>query len=251
MRQATLDLLTEDSLTQHNFAKGLGLSAYYAFGASALFFFMLFQLSLKNWSGALYGLLFIFGLAFLAYMDLLLFRFLYPQEPAWHIPVGLMLINVMSLTGLYIARREIAAADWTGWLSWLGRTVWLLPIAAMLAVPILSADTTVNISYFLFLLMLGLQLVVSHAWARAVRHIFLARLIFGFVSISLALLLLYQLFGPHDHGFPVSVLVKIVYVLTALLTLGSITLELVIFRREHDAALQDRVEVARAGETAE
>ncbi len=241
VRQAAFDLLTEDSLAQYNFTKGLGLSAYYAFGASALFFFMLFQLSLKNWTGALYGLLFIFALAFLAYMDLLFFRFLYPQRPAWHIPSGIALINLMNLTGLYIVRKEIAAAGWSGWLSWLGRTVWLLPIAALLTTPIVPTEATVNFSYFLFLLMLGLQIAVSHAWARAVRHIFLARLIFGFVFISLALLLLYQLFGPHDLGFPVSMLIKIVYVLTALLTLGTITLELVIFRREHEAALQDRV----------
>lgn len=246
VRSAAFDLLTPQSLADHVQTKGMILAAFYVFAFALLLFFLAAHLSFGNRLGAAYGLLFVFGLASLAYQDFLFFRFLYPNRPQWHLPVGFLLLNAMILTGLLIARagmRIEPAKAWreNRWIRRIGDWSWLLPGVAICLLPFLIPEASALLAYTGFFLMAGLQVWLMNQFAQDNRNLHLAKWVFALVIAALLALLAWQSFGPAGSGFAVTTWLKLIYTLAASLTLTLITMDLVTFHRQHKQALHDRL----------
>ncbi|WP_372574906.1 sensor histidine kinase [Ruegeria jejuensis] len=78
-------------------------AAFYAFSLAAICVFLAFFAALRDSMSLLYALLFLTGLAFLAYMDGLLFRFLYPDTPRIQSALGFLLFLAISGFGYALA----------------------------------------------------------------------------------------------------------------------------------------------------
>ncbi|MCL6282245.1 sensor histidine kinase [Ruegeria sp. 2012CJ41-6] len=78
-------------------------AAFYAFALAAICVFLTFFAALRDGMSLLYALLFLTGLAFLAYMDGLLFRLLYPNTPQIQSALGFFLFLAISGFGFILA----------------------------------------------------------------------------------------------------------------------------------------------------
>ncbi len=87
-----------------------GLTAFYAASLAALAFFLAFYVALRDWISLLYAALFLAGLAFIAFMDGLLFRLLYPDRPELQSAVGFFLLYALSGAGFLLAGHGLASA---------------------------------------------------------------------------------------------------------------------------------------------
>ena len=101
-------LETPVELEASAFASGITHTAFYAFTISCLIFFFGFHLAMKNWIGMLYAVQFGLGLAFIAYVDGLWFRFFFPDRPELQSPTGFFLLFSLSGLGFVISGRSVA-----------------------------------------------------------------------------------------------------------------------------------------------
>ncbi|MFA3917691.1 sensor histidine kinase [Ruegeria hyattellae] len=101
----TLDFtLASEAFLAQSIARDVAVqAAFYAFALAAICVFLAFFAALRDGMSLLYALLFLTGLAFLAYMDGLLFRFLYPNIPQVQSALGFFLFLAISGFGFVLA----------------------------------------------------------------------------------------------------------------------------------------------------
>ncbi|MEL7529242.1 MAG: hypothetical protein AAFN16_25990, partial [Pseudomonadota bacterium] len=104
-------LETPSELEASAFASGISHTAFYAFCISSLVFFFGFHLAMKNGIGMLYAIQFTVGLALIAYIDGLWFRFFYPGRPDLQSAIGFFLLFALSGTGFLISGRSVKGVD--------------------------------------------------------------------------------------------------------------------------------------------
>lgn len=76
---------------------------FYAFALSSILVFVAMFGALRDWISLLYAIQFCVGLALLAYLDGLLFRFVFPNMPQIQSGVGFFLLYALAGTGLALA----------------------------------------------------------------------------------------------------------------------------------------------------
>jgi len=249
VRDLSIDLKTDSALAEDSFRSGLALAAFYAFSLSSLVFFFGFHVSLRNGVGASYAVLFTLGLAFLAYIDGIFFRFLYPERPDWHLPFGLLIVNALSVGGFLTAAVAFKSVSNRSRRARAALLLALLPVATFIAYFFVPADLVVNLSYLWVVSMLALQ-VFAIGWWKSFGHQHLfAQAVAALTLIAVLGMLVLYVFGLWTPAFSIPVLLKWVYGVTGVLTMAGLTLAIVALRREHRRALQDRVDtLARESE---
>jgi signal transduction histidine kinase len=238
-----LDLETPADHQARGFLDGMRLAGFYAFLASSILFFAVFSATMKSGVGLSYAALLTLGLCFIAYLDQLFFRFLYPDRPAWHLPAGLSLLYLTCAHGFATAALSVRGGRLARGL--LGLAV--LSLAGLGLVLVLSPEVMAPASYVLLALMLGSHVLAVARWdgmRGARRPVFRLVSVIAFVGLGLmiALALVRLGGGASATGWTI----KTIYAVLALGTMAGLSVGLVDLRREHAGALARELEAAQS-----
>lgn len=240
-------LETPSELEASAFASGITHTAFYAFCISSLVFFFGFHLAMKNGIGMLYAIQFAVGLALIAYIDGLWFRFFYPGRPDLQSAIGFFLLYALSGTGFLISGRSVRGEGGETRLS-LGLSGLSLLSVAGFAVSLYSPGPYAALfSYVLLVLMFVAMVVSSGVWRRTHGEIHLAGTLIAVLGIMLgAGLVALLVAGSRAEIIPVSTAVKGVFSVLLIATMTGLTAHIINLRRQHSKAVQAELSALEA-----
>lgn len=231
-------LETPPELEASAFLSGIFYTAFYAFCISCLVFFFGFHLAMKNWIGFFYAFLFTIALIFIGYVDGLLFRFLYPDDPQWHSATGFGLLFAISGIGFFAAGRSIVI-DGEETRQSLGISALSVLSAAGFLISIYSPGTYAALgAYVLLGLMLAVTFFASAVWKRRDGNVQIsAMLTAAFSGIAVVGVLLVMVFGWANDSVLIPDAAKAVFAALLLATMTSLTVHMINLRRMHTRAV--------------
>lgn len=238
-RAADFDILTESSLADDAFLSGMWLAIFYAFSISLLLFFFGFHASLRNIIGVGYAGLFALGLVFIAYLDGFPFRFLYPQYPTWNLPVGLMILNLLSACSFYVAGLAMKAKDEQHRFAKPVQVLAVLPVLTMFLIPVLSRDTLVGVTY-LWALLMYIPHILAASWWRKLggRKFIMSQFIAIGMVITMPILFVLFATGGATERYSIPLMIKLIFAVFGMFTMSGLTIEIVSLRRDNERATQ-------------
>lgn len=246
-----LSLETPADHQARTFTDGMTLAGFYAFLASCILFFAVFSATMRSDVGAAYAGLLALGLIFIAYIDILLFRFLYPTHPTWHLPVGLCLLSALCAAGFATAALSLIRFATKPRLRRAIQGLAVFSIIGIAMVFVLPPEVMAPASYILLVLMLGAHLLAGFQWdmvSGARRPVFRVVILVAFVGLGLLIALALARLGSVD--IPMSWAIKAIYAVIALGTMSGLSVGLIDLRREHATALQrEMVALQKEAET--
>jgi signal transduction histidine kinase len=240
-------LETPVELEASAFASGVTHTAFYAFTISCLVFFFGFHLAMKNWIGLLFALQFTIGLAFIAYIDGIWFRFLFPDNPDLQSPTGFFLLYALSGVGFIIAGRSLAKGGNETPLS-IGLTGLAGLSLAGFAFSLYSPGTYAALfGYGLIALMLLSTFVASTFWRKNEGAIHIAGMAVSALGTLLVIILLAMtLIGLRAEIVPVSTAVKGIFSYLLIATMTGLTAHIINLRRRHADAVRAEMKALEA-----
>ena len=222
----------------------IGLTAaFYGLSLACLLVFLALFAAFRDWLSVFYALLFLLGLAFVAVLDGLLFRWLYPNRPELQSAIGFGVLFALSGSGYALAAYGFFAA---------GRKIWLrvcLGGCVLCAAGLLAALAEPGP----FAAMLGNGLLIgsilaavfgTRAWELSQEALqrFSAALT---LAAAAAIVGAVVAFGVRGGVWSLDALttLKLVYALLLLATLVKSAAQVVALRRAHDQAQTARIAV--------
>ncbi|MEO0980407.1 MAG: ATP-binding protein [Pseudomonadota bacterium] len=241
-------LETPSELEASAFASGISHTAFYAFCISSLVFFFGFHLAMKNGIGMLYAIQFTVGLALIAYIDGLWFRFFYPGRPDLQSAIGFFLLFALSGTGFLISGRSVKGVDGGETRLSVGLSALsLLSVAGFLVSLYSPGPYSALFSYVLLVLMFVAMVVSSGVWRRTHGEIHLAGTLIAVLGIVLgAGLVALLVAGSRAEIIPVSTAVKGVFSVLLIATMTGLTAHIINLRRQHSKAVQAELSALEA-----
>ena len=232
-------LETPVELEASAFKNGIAYTAFYAFCISCLIFFFGFNLAMKNLIGGFYVLLFTLALGIIAYIDGILFRFVYPDEPGWHSVIGFGLLFAISAFGLLLAGRSIVVENKESRLSIILSALSILPIAGFL-VSLFSPGTYVAFSAYVFLLvMLIANFIAGSEWKKRGGKIQVGAQLISAVSIvTFGTVIGLMIVGWANNSILVPDAIKAVFAVLLLATMITLTAHIINLRLLHAKAVK-------------
>jgi two-component system, sensor histidine kinase LadS len=221
------------------FASGITHTAFYAFAISCLIFFFGFHLAMKNWIGLLYAAQFGVGLAFIAYIDGLWFRFFFPDNPELQSPVGFFLLFSLSAIGFVISGRSLTIDGRETRLSLVLTSLTILPVLGF-AISLYSPGTySALFAYLLLALMFVSVFVAGGKWRRSEGAVHISTLLISALgTLSVVALILVVVIGSRAEIIPVSTAVKGIFSILLVATMTGLTTHIINLRRKHSTAVQ-------------
>ncbi len=245
---ASADLMLETpvEMDAQSFFSGISLTAFYAFSLSCLLFFFGFSLSMRSSVGVGYSALLMLGLALVAYQDGLSFRFLYPNAPAAHVPVGIAILFALSAAGFWVAGHSVDATSDRHRLASGFRRAGLLFAVAIPLTLVVAAEIMAPVSYIAAVLMFGAHAVAVLNWRRVEGRFTTVMRALSWVCAAAAAALVVLLFagrlgGAVDPG----ILIKALYAVIGGWIIFGVTIALVDLRRQHAEATEGALTAAR------
>ncbi|WP_029064828.1 sensor histidine kinase [Labrenzia sp. DG1229] len=240
-------LETPAELEGSAFASGITHTAFYAFCISSLVFFFGFHLAMKNWIGMLYAIQFSIGLALIAYIDGIWFRFFYPDSPGLQSAVGFFLLFALSGIGFVICGRSVRTET--------GETRFSIALTSLSLVSIFGYSVsfyspgpyTALFSYVLLVVMFAAMFVASGIWRRNNGEIHVTSTLISIVGLLLGVVLVVLLVaGSRAEIIPVSTAVKGVFSVLLVATMTGLTAHIINLRRQHSKAVQAELSALEA-----
>lgn len=240
-------LETPSELEASAFASGITHTAFYAFCISSLVFFFGFHLAMKNGIGMLYAIQFTVGLALIAYIDGLWFRFFYPERPDLQSAIGFFLLFALSGTGFLISGRSVRGEDGETRLSVALSALSLLSVTGFVISLYSPGPYSALFSYVLLVLMFVAMVVSSGVWRRKQGEIHLAGTLIAVTGFVLgAGLVALLVAGSRAEIIPVSTAVKGVFSVLLVATMTGLTAHIINLRRQHSKAVQAELSALEA-----
>ncbi|MGS4989909.1 ATP-binding protein [Roseibium sp. RP-7] len=240
-------LETPVELEASAFASGITHTAFYAFTISCLIFFFGFHLAMKNWIGMLYAVQFGLGLAFIAYIDGLWFRFFFPDRPELQSPTGFFLLFSLSGLGFVISGRSVATAGRETRLS-IGLTALSALSIAGFGLSFFSPGTYVAFfGYVLLALMFISVFMAGRSWRRSegAAHVS-SELVSAFGTVLVVGLIALMVVGLETEILPVASTVKGIFSCLLVATMTGLTAHIVALRHKHANAVQAEIAALEA-----
>ncbi len=240
-------LETPVELEASAFASGITHTAFYAFTISCLIFFFGFHLAMKNWIGMLYAVQFGLGLAFIAYIDGLWFRFFFPDRPELQSPTGFFLLFSLSGLGFVISGRSVATAGRETRLS-IGLTALSALSIAGFGLSFFSPGTYVAFfGYLLLALMFISVFLAGRSWRRSegAAHVS-SELVSAFGTVLVVGLIALMVVGLETEILPVASTVKGIFSCLLIATMTGLTAHIVALRHKHANAVQAEIAALEA-----
>lgn len=240
-------LETPVELEASAFASGITHTAFYAFTISCLIFFFGFHLAMKNWIGMLYAVQFGLGLAFIAYIDGLWFRFFFPDRPELQSPTGFFLLFSLSGLGFVISGRSVATAGRETRLS-IGLTALSALSIAGFGLSFFSPGTYVAFfGYLLLALMFISVFLAGRSWRRSEGAADVSsELVSAFGTVLVVGLIALMVVGLETEILPVASTVKGIFSCLLIATMTGLTAHIVALRHKHANAVQAEIAALEA-----
>lgn len=242
-----MSLETPGEMEAAAFASGISQTAFYAFTLSCLVFFFGFHLAMKSWVGLLYTVQFGVGLTIIAYIDGLLFRFFFPDNPALQSPVGYFLLFALSGLGFLISgATAYSNKKGTG-------TVVLLSFPAVLSVlgfiaSLYSPGSYAAFAGYILLAVMLLSIFISGGdWGPKDQSTHMPTFLFSVMGVAATLALIIALVvGSKAELIAPSVAVKSIYSIMLIATMTGISANIIALRRRHAKAVRAEMEALAA-----
>lgn len=234
-------LETPTELEASAFNASIAYTAFYAFCLSCLVFFFGFHAAMKNWTGFFFAFLFAITLVLIAFIDGLLFRFLYPSHPQWHSIAGFGLMFAISGVGFAASGQSLVKnGEWNPRATWITAMA-LLSLAGFI-VSLFAPGTYVSLSaYVLIVLMAGAAFLASREWTRAEAQMkVFPLLVTGLSIIGVSGVLLFMAFGGSGRIL-VPDAIKAVFTVLLVSTMTSLTAHIIHIRRQHAKAVKSQL----------
>lgn len=236
-----LHLQTPSEIESSGLNAGIGVTAFYAFSIACLLFFVAFFVALKDWMSLLYATLYLIGLGLIAYIDGLLFRFLYPLRPDLQSAVGFFLVFALSGAGFLLAGHGLShyalrLAQWVRALALLSLAGFLMSLA--------SPGTYVAfLSYVLLGIMFAVVPVGTSAWRQSRGTTQTTALVLMVITTVAILVVVGALAtGWLQQIVPLPLAIKAIYAAALLATLTNFAAHILAIRREHAQAVAARID---------
>lgn len=240
-------LESEKSLRALLVADAAVSATFYAFSLAAILFFAVFSYAVRVWTGLMYAGLFLVGLLLAAQIDGLAFQFLWPGWPDWNGNAALMLLNLMSGVGFFVAARQRDLERPSPRFRRVAYGLAAFSLAINLLVPLIGPAPVVLVSYGLFIVMLAAQAAaLLPGLRRPSGGIGNAALVGVVLVAAVSATLIALLFS----GVPLPPLIaynfhRIFYLVISLATMATLVGYVVQLRRDHEGALEREVVAAR------
>lgn len=240
-------LETPAELEASAFASGITHTAFYAFCISSLVFFFGFHLAMKNWIGMLSSAQFGVGLALIAYVDGLWFRFFYPDNPDVQAPVGFFLLFALSGVGFVISGRSVRDKSGETRLSLALTSLSLLSVLGYAISFYSHGPYTALFGYVLLVMMFIAIFAASLLWRRNYGAIHVTGVLISGAGILFGLFLVGLLVvGSRAEIIPVSTAIKGVFSVLLIATMTGLTAHIINLRRQHSKAVQAELSALEA-----
>lgn len=219
-------------------------TAFYAFALSCLLIGVGFQFAMKSLIGSLYLAVLALFLGGLALSDLLVFRFVLPDNPGLHraaiygvffaISAAMSLLVSLSLRQPPVPRPRIAKI--------------LLGLAGLSGLGLLStlffeSELQIYASIAISTFALAANIFADHShWRREDNPNAGMRVLFTIIFVLAAALIGWGLFGWNSHWISVRTGLKLIYGLMLLAVMGFLTYNLIVLRLRHLSAVKSRMQ---------
>ncbi len=240
-----MQIHSPDHLAEASFRWGVSLTGFYSFALSCLVFFFGFQAAMRNALGVWNSLLFLVFLAVIGFVDGLLFRVLYPQNPEYGPSIGFGLLFALSGAGFIVAGVGMARKA-----PRMGRVVAglsLLSLAGFVLAVFVPGPMSAILSYGLIGVMLAANVMSAKVFAQdeiapPVGVVWLSGLaVLGAVAV---IALVVGGFGGRWLDAPMAM--RLVFSALLLATMTVLTANVMALRKRHLQAVEARVEALKA-----
>ncbi|MEP5155511.1 MFS domain-containing histidine kinase [Planktotalea sp.] len=248
MPSYTVDLFRPNALGDASFGWGVLMSAFYAFSLSCLLFGLGFQIAMKSWEGVGYVTMFLMFLALIAHSDGVLFRLLYPAKPVLHAPMAVgLLFGTATISFGIVARAYFAQQKTRRFARFVLAGLGLVTLALVSLTLWMPSPWLFFVACALVLASLSISAVFpSAAMSTEINpNIGLRTLIVLGIATFFVLLAWTTLGGAVAWLTPRAAL-KLAFLLMALSIMSYLTMNLIIMRRRHVAAIEERVDALEA-----
>ncbi|PUB18614.1 sensor histidine kinase [Yoonia sediminilitoris] len=211
-------------------------AAFYAFALASILVFVALFAALRDWMSLLYALMFFVGLGLLAFLDGLLFRFLYPNTPGIQSAVGFFLLFTLAGSGFLLAGQGFRAGNRVIWARWCAVLAGLCGFG--FAISLVSPGTYVAAAAYLLLALMCVAVLVATRITNATHASnFAVGRLFSFLALTGLMLLLVPLLVPALPQIVGSLsALKGVYLILVLGALANFVAKVLITRRTQEAA---------------
>lgn len=243
VRTASINLETPSDLKVSSLLDAISNTAFYAFSLACLVFFLGFHTAMRNPVGVIYAGVFAVLLFFIAYIDGLPFRFLYPKNPDWDPLIGNSLLFLIGSLGFLVASRSLTTPDGETRLSKATALLALLPLVGIAVLNIAPPIVLALYCYGLLIAMFGANFYATLVWRRREGNVHLVAVFVALLCLVGVAAIIYQLLTGHEFApLPFTRAVKFVYVTAGAITITSLTMHVINLRRQHARALVSEVE---------
>ncbi|MEP3280316.1 MAG: ATP-binding protein [Stappiaceae bacterium] len=243
VRTVSVDLETLPDLKAGGLLDAISNTAFYAFSLACLVFFFGFHVAMRNLVGVIYAVVFAVLLFFVAYLDGLPFRFLYPKNPDWDPFIGNSLLFLITSLGFLVASRSLTAPEGETRGSRIIALMALLPLLGILALTSAPPVLLALYCYGLLIIMFAANLYATTVWRRQEGNVHLAAVFVAALCLLGVAVIIYQLLTGNEFApLPFTRAVKFVYVTAGAITLTALTIHVVNLRRQHARALHGELE---------
>lgn len=241
-----LALETPVELEASAFSSGIYHTAFYAFAIACLVFFYGFHAAMKNWIGFIYAFLFTVALGFIAFIDGLLFRFVYPDAPQWHSPAGFGFLFAISGVGLFVAGRSMRVDGQETFMSTAVSALSILSIIGFLISLYSPSPYTAVAAYILLALVPITTLMASRLWRRREGNVQISSMIVAAVSVVCVCGVLAAMVTGWANNFVLLPdAVKAAFAAMLLATMTSLTVHMMNLRRNHAKAVKAQIDALK------
>ncbi len=237
-----LALETPVELEASAFSSGIYHTAFYAFAIACLVFFFGFHAAMKNWIGFTYAVLFAVALGFIAFIDGLLFRFLYPDAPQWHSLAGFGFLFALSGVGLFVAGRSMRLDGRETILTLGVSSLSVLSVIGFVVSLYSPGPYTALAAYILLGLVPVTTFMASNVWRRNEGDVQISSMIVAAISIVCVIgVLAFAVMGWANNSVLLPDAVKAAFAAMLLATMTSLTVHMMSLRRNHAKAVKAQI----------
>lgn len=245
LQELSVTLEDEAELAQAVTSDVAKWSGFYAFAVAAIFVFVAYFAALRDVMSLLYAILFLTALAFLAYLDGLLFRYLYPNTPQLQSVVGFFLFLGIAAFGYALAglgfRQQGAHCSMK--IAWflVGGCISLFPISLIFPGPFVAFGAIVLLIGMCVAVAIGTRLpaattVTSMRVARGISLLVFAGVLWIFLPLILPFIP--APFGTLDAA-------KTLYLVIILSGLANLSAQIIAVRRARETAQEAEIAALR------
>lgn len=245
---STLHVYRPDALTGDSLMWASSLTAFYAFCLSCLVIGFGFQVAMRSLVGVIYIALFVIFLAALANSDMLIFRFVMPDNPWLFRATSYAIFSALAAALCALVGEGMhTPGEPRHWVSRLMMALCGIAVLGFLATFFVETDIYIYLAFGLCAIALAVNIFLPDSFRSSVDNPNVGiRLVSAAAFLSAGFVMMWSLFGWHTEWLGFRALLKLSYGLLMITAMAFLTGNLIVLRLRHLSAVEARVEALEA-----